>query len=731
MRRLPALLLSAVMLAAFCPPVSAQINLPGVTKAKEAQPPALSVEELRQSVLSQIDEATQQRERWRQEGGPAAENLRLQDVLLLKLHDRRLWLEETLKLQSAPEATVAEHALAGPPPYDVLAVDALRDEFDRRQQRLGAIQSRLKMLELEKANYLAVKRQAEERVRLARETAAATRENAGLRLRIADAELAAAEAERGKLEIEAGRERVAIEKLGVLVRRVVPQQHFSAEALAQVRAESRNAHERLLAEMARVNERGAHLEKEMRKRGAPAGSSEASRMLVAQLETEQQSLQLLAALQTLENLLADAWEARFQVMNSEDAAERVKAIARLRKAYEGLRGSRGMTQERLEAARTEVREQALRLETLAETAAEFRPARALLATLQQRVNRIEKLELGASRLQTLIGRWLGDFEYGGGAPGERLGRQMQEWGYLLWNYELFSVEDTAEIDGRTVTVAYGVTIRKSVGAMVLFLVGYWLCALLARHLQKAMVQRLGVAEQVAQVIRRWLMILFSLLLLLMVLNLVRIPLTVFAFLGGALAIGVGFGTQTIIKNFISGIIILFERKIRVGDIVQLGGMTGTVVAVDLRASTVRGFDGLEALVPNSSFLENQVVNWTYSNSRVRRTIRIGVAYGADMPRAAALLAECAGRHVQVLREPAPEVLFEDFGDSAQMLALYFWVDLGPNVSGVRVESELRFAIEAAFRQAGIAIPFPQRELHLHSSQPLAVSVVAAGAGGKE
>jgi hypothetical protein len=136
----------------------------------------------------------------------------------------------------------------------------------------------------------------------------------------------------------------------------------------------------------------------------------------------------------------------------------------------------------------------------------------------------------------------------------------------------------------------------------------------------------------ASVIRRWAMISLAVLLIIFILNLARIPLTVFAFLGGALAIGIGFGTQTIIKNVISGIIILFERKIRVGDIIALGGMTGHVVAVDLRASTVRGFDGVEALVPNSSFLENQVVNWTYSNPRIRREVRIGVAYGSPVRR---------------------------------------------------------------------------------------------------
>ena len=144
-------------------------------------------------------------------------------------------------------------------------------------------------------------------------------------------------------------------------------------------------------------------------------------------------------------------------------------------------------------------------------------------------------------------------------------------------------------------------------------------------------------------------------------------------MGGALAIGVGFGTQTIIKNVISGIIILFERKIRVGDIIALGGMTGHVIAVDLRASTVRGFDGVEALVPNSSFLENQVVNWTYSNPRIRREIRLGIAYGSPIRAAAEIIARCAEDHAQVLKDPPPEVFFEDFGDNALLLVLVFWV----------------------------------------------------------
>ena len=228
-----------------------------------------------------------------------------------------------------------------------------------------------------------------------------------------------------------------------------------------------------------------------------------------------------------------------------------------------------------------------------------------------------------------------------------------------------------------------------------------------------MVRRFGVNEQLASVIRRWSLIALAIVLIILILNLARIPLTAFAFMGGALAIGIGFGTQTIIKNVISGIIILFERKIRVGDIISLGGTTGYVTHVDLRASTLRGFDGIEALVPNSTLLENQVTNWTYSNQNIRREIRIGVAYGAPVHEAADIILSCAKDHGQVRKDPPPEVFFEDFGDNALLMVLVFWVELGPNMVSRRVDSDLRYAMEKRLAAAGIGIPFPQRTIHLN------------------
>ena len=299
----------------------------------------------------------------------------------------------------------------------------------------------------------------------------------------------------------------------------------------------------------------------------------------------------------------------------------------------------------------------------------------------------------------------------------------------VWNLELFAVEDSAVVEGKTVTTAYGVTVGKSIGVLFLYVFAYWVCSMLSRRLARILVRRFAVDEQLASVTRRWLMIAVSVVLIVLVLNLARIPLTVFAFMGGALAIGIGFGTQTIIKNVISGIIILFERKIRVGDIIALGGTTGYVTAVDLRASTVRSFDGVEALVPNSTILENQVVNWTYSNSRIRREIRIGIAYGSPVRKAAEVIADCAEVHGQVLEDPAPEVFLDDFADNALLMALVFWVELGPNMSGRRVDSDLRFMMEKRLAAAGIVIPFPQRDVHLNVAEAVPVRVMPASDAG--
>lgn len=205
------------------------------------------------------------------------------------------------------------------------------------------------------------------------------------------------------------------------------------------------------------------------------------------------------------------------------------------------------------------------------------------------------------------------------------------------------------------------------------------------------------------------------------LNWVRIPFTAFAFLGGTLAIGIGFGAQTLLKNFISGIILSLERPFRVGDLIQVDGISGRIQKIGLRASIIEHFDGIESLVPNSTLLENRVDNWTYGQTAVRGSVSVGVAYGSPTRDVSRSLLAVAHEHGLVLEKPEPEVRFDSFGDSSLVFSLLYWVDVS-KTARERLASDLRFMIEKALADAGIAIPFPQRDVHFNHEHPLCVEL---------
>ena len=182
-----------------------------------------------------------------------------------------------------------------------------------------------------------------------------------------------------------------------------------------------------------------------------------------------------------------------------------------------------------------------------------------------------------------------------------------------------------------------------------------------------------------------------------------------------LLVGLGFGLQNVAHNFVSGLILLIEQPIRPGDFVQVGGTFGEVEDIGLRATRVITRDQVAIFVPNSELATTQVVNHSRPTSNLRISVGVGVAYGSDVERVRRVLLECARTTPQVLAEPAPEVRFTDFGDSSLDFSLLAWI--ADPAEDLRVASALRFAIDAAFRAAGITIPFPQRDLHLRSWDP--------------
>lgn len=257
----------------------------------------------------------------------------------------------------------------------------------------------------------------------------------------------------------------------------------------------------------------------------------------------------------------------------------------------------------------------------------------------------------------------------------------------------------------------GLTVLQIAIALLILLIGFWLARWSERKLSRRLEQR-NMDAGVVQLIRRLFYILVVVVLVITTLDFLGIPLTAFAFISGAIAIGVGFGAQNIINNFISGWILMGERPIRVGDFLELGDMLGTVEAINTRYTRVQRLDGVRLMIPNSQFLENTVVNWTIIDRKLRSSVRVGVRYGSDVQKVKRLLEEMLANNPDVLEDPAPTVIFEDFGDSALIFDAFFWIESNSERSLRGVRSTLRFEIDKVFNENEIVIAFPQRDIHV-------------------
>ncbi len=291
------------------------------------------------------------------------------------------------------------------------------------------------------------------------------------------------------------------------------------------------------------------------------------------------------------------------------------------------------------------------------------------------------------------------------------------WG--LWNYELFTVEETIDVDGKTITGSLGITVSKVVSSLLMVTLGVWLTIVLGRLVRRLMLTR-GSSETSANLSYRLFNIALVFVLFVAALNTVNIPFTTFSFLGGALAIGVGFGAQNLLNNFISGLILLMERPIEIGHVIEVDGIRGRVSEIGARFSQIQRFDGVDMLVPNSLLLEQKVTNLTLEDQNIRLQIRVGVAYGSSTRDAGQCILASANDHGLVLKDPPPFVIFEEFGDSALLFSLYFWVSLESSTSSLVIASDVRHMIDRQLRDAGITIAFPQRDVHLDVKGPVDV-----------
>jgi potassium efflux system protein len=185
-----------------------------------------------------------------------------------------------------------------------------------------------------------------------------------------------------------------------------------------------------------------------------------------------------------------------------------------------------------------------------------------------------------------------------------------------------------------------------------------------------------------------------------------------------MGVGLGFGLQEVVANFVCGVILMFERPIRVGDIITLGDVTGKVSRIRIRATTLIDWDGKELVVPNKDLITGRLLNWTLTDSRNRVVIEIGIAYGSDVGQARQLILSVAAAHPEVLSDPSPSVTFESFGESALTMVLRAF--LGSLDNRLSTIHELNEALHRQLNDAGIEIAFPHRDLNIRSLPPLQI-----------
>ncbi len=281
----------------------------------------------------------------------------------------------------------------------------------------------------------------------------------------------------------------------------------------------------------------------------------------------------------------------------------------------------------------------------------------------------------------------------------------------LWSFVLIAMPG-----GQSLTVG------QVIAVIGLLIGGYFLSKLIGHLLgQRLATTRLGA--DVVHTIKRVVFFTLLVLVILTALSLLGVPLAAFAFATGAIAIGVGFGAQNIINNFISGWILMAERPIRIGDFIEIDNALGTVELIGTRSTRVRRTDGVHMLVPNSRLLEQTVVNWVLVDKEIRTTVRVGVAYGSPVHKVSELMLEAVQLQPEVKEQPPLSIVFEDFGDNALIFDAYFWCDVGGEKVLREIRSEIRFRITDLFIENGITIAFPQRDVHLDSLKPVEVRIV--------
>jgi len=672
--------------------------------------------------------------------------LNLQLVYLLESREQALRDLKTLRREVPGDPRrSAWKGFSGTPPYPLAALVNLYDHIYALRSDVDALEVQRTVREANLTTFLKAREASEKQLRRAEELLAksAGKDSAVRARRQRDLARIRNEINSEGALAEDVAQLLAAEKIRFRRKELqsLEEQYRAAETASPLTREDldrkleeldarRKDREKLLA-AAIQEERSAKKALEKALTGASKTGGETERI---RLETASSKIEIYQGSLKILNFEEALWQDRYRLSRVEDLGELREKRAEVDKSLKQLgawKEAFGKTAFSY-APLVHSENEKLRSGTLSKE--EEGSVRSRVAAYQERQNLWGQVVQALNQVERVSTRWREDLEYrvehaSTAARTREAGKSLLSVFGTLWNTELYVAEETTVIEGQKIVRPFSVTVGKVGKALLILLAGLWGTRKLGNVMKHHAARRYGMdASRMNQIERKWSFFTF-LLLLAFSLTLVNIPLAVFAFFGGILAIGIGFGAQHLIGNFISSVILMFDRTISVGDIVEMEGQFGRVKSIGLRSSSIRRFDGVEVLVPNSQFLEQKVTNWTLSDQKVRYEIAVGAAYGSPTRETSGRILGVIREDERVLTSPEPVVLFESFGDNALMFRAFFWLALGVERDNRVVCSDLRHRIAEVLDEAGIVIAFPQRDVHLDTKVPIEVKVLPGDRGG--
>lgn len=631
-----------------------------------------------------------------------------------------------------------------PPPYTIAFLDQMSTALKVKQKDVDAekvtLQTTRERAEMERPDVATAKatlNRAEERLRTAaqeeRETAAFAVDTERLLLEANQAELdmAVMDAKRTEAyvttlesDLELARRKTDLVRRQTLFTQeeldaITARQQTVIDDLDREIKETQDKIEALKAKLPGAEQKAAEeVEPEALDR-----AKQAVQLVHMELEAFETGLSILESLQEMEKGVVKLWELRFQIANPELAREDLDwsmVITTLEERLGLLEKEREAGEQRADNLRGQVDALESNLRDAAAGTRQFLQSQ--LNILSGRILLRNRYQQRMTQILEIGGRFLDEAKIRRDA--RPLLESLQEYGLKMYGVVTLAFDrEITEIGGESITG------RKLFYMLLILAGGVLFSRLLTRYIRIYALRKLKLRSNVVLIIAKLTNYVTFILVVYLALNYVNIPLTIFTFMGGAIALGVGFGAQNLINNFLSGLILMGEQPIRLGDIVEIEGKLGTITNIGARASSLRMFNGFDLLIPNSKFLETSVINWTLSDARIRLQVEVGVAYGSNTREVARLMMYAVTEHGQILSDPEPKVIFEAFGENALQFCVYFWVELAPSVDSRVIMSDIRYRIDKLFREAGIEIAYPQRDIHLDSISPLELRLLRDGERG--